>query len=212
MKPQIIVNCAMSADGKIALPTRMQTRISSDEDMRRVHELRNSVDLIVVGVETVIADDPGLLVNPAYVSELRNPARLVLDSDGRSPEDASIFDGKAKTIVATSEECTRDFPGAEVIRCGEERVDLGSLMSILRDRGFSSILVEGGGEVIWSFFRQGLVDEFKVFVGSMIIGGRNSPTPADGEGFLSLKETVKLDLINVIELSDGVLLEYMVRK
>lgn len=202
----------MSADGKIALPTRTQTRISSDEDMRRVHELRNSVDLIVVGVETVIADDPGLLVNPAYVSEVRNPARLVLDSDGRSPEDASIFDGKAKTIVATSEKCTRDFPDAEVIRCGKERVDLGNLMSILRDRGFSSVLVEGGGEVIWSFFRQGLVDEFKVFVGSMIIGGRNSPTPADGEGFLSLEETVKLDLINATELSDGVLLEYMVKK
>lgn len=212
MKPQITVNCAMSADGKIALPTRTQTRISSDEDMRRVHELRNSVDLIVVGVETVIADDPGLLVNPAYVSEVRNPARLVLDSDGRSPEDASIFDGKAKTIVATSEKCTRDFPDAEVIRCGKERVDLGNLMSILRDRGFSSVLVEGGGEVIWSFFRQGLVDEFKVFVGSMIIGGRNSPTPADGEGFLSLEETVKLDLINATELSDGVLLEYMVKK
>lgn len=212
MKPKIIVNCAMSADGKIALPTRRQTRISSDEDMRRVHELRNSVDLIVVGVGTVLADDPSLLVNPKYVSEVKNPTRLVLDSDGRSPEDASIFDGKAKTIVATSEECSRDFHEVDTIRCGKESVDLRNLMSILHDRGFSNVLVEGGGEVIWSFLRQGLVDEFKVFVGSIIIGGRHSPTPADGEGFASLGEAARLDLVNIKKLGDGVLLEYTVKK
>jgi 2,5-diamino-6-(ribosylamino)-4(3H)-pyrimidinone 5'-phosphate reductase len=202
----------MSADGKIALPTRKQTRISSDEDMRRVHELRNSVDLIVVGVGTVLADDPSLLVNPKYVSEVKNPARLVLDSDGRSPEDAAVLDGKARTIVATSEECLCDFRGAEMIRCGKGRVDLRNLMSTLHDRGFSSILVEGGGDVIWSFFRQGFVDEFKVFVGSMIIGGKGSPTPADGEGFFSLEETAGLDLVNLTKLGDGVLLEYVVKK
>lgn len=212
MKPKIIVNCAMSADGKIALPTRRQTRISSDEDMRRVHELRNSVDLIVVGVGTVLADDPGLLVNPKYVSEAKNPTRLVLDSDGRSPEDASIFDGKARTLVATAEECSRDFHGAEAIRCGKGSVDLRNLLSILHDRGFSRVLVEGGGEVIWSFIRERLVDEFKVFVGSIIIGGKDSPTPADGEGFVSIGETASLDLVNVEKLGDGVLLEYTVKK
>ncbi|MCJ2512420.1 MAG: dihydrofolate reductase family protein, partial [Candidatus Thermoplasmatota archaeon] len=72
MKPRVIVNCAMSADGKIALPTRRQTKISSDEDMKRVHELRNSVDVIIVGIGTVMADDPSLLVSPKHVSEIRN--------------------------------------------------------------------------------------------------------------------------------------------
>ena len=212
MKPRVIVNCAMSADGKIALPTRRQTRISSDEDMRRVHELRNSVDVIIVGVGTVLADDPSLLVSPEHVSEIRNPVRLVLDSSGRTPDDAAVFSGGADTIVATSDECSRDFGGAEVIRCGKGRVDLTKLMSILHDRGHSSVLVEGGGDVIWSFFRERLVDEFKVFVGSIIIGGKSSPTPADGEGSHSLADIAKLELVAHTALGEGLLLEYAVKR
>ncbi|MFQ6129055.1 MAG: 2,5-diamino-6-(ribosylamino)-4(3H)-pyrimidinone 5'-phosphate reductase [Thermoplasmata archaeon] len=212
MKPRIIVNCAMSADGKIALPTREQTRISSDEDMSRVHQLRNSVDVIIVGVGTVLADNPSLLVNPKYVSEAKNPVRLVLDSNGRSPEDAAVFDGKARTIVATCEKCSRNFRGAETIRCGRERIDLKKLMFVLGERGYSNALVEGGGEIIWSFFKEGLVDEFKVFVGSMIIGGKDSPTPADGEGFSSLEKAVKLELVNLTRLGEGMVLEYVVKR
>ncbi len=212
MKPRVIVNCAMSADGKIALPTRRQTRISSGEDMRRVHELRNSVDVIIVGVGTVLADDPSLLVSPEHVSEIRNPVRLVLDSSGRTPDDAAVFDGGADTIVATSDECSRDFGGAGIIRCGKGRVDLTKLMSILHDRGHSTVLVEGGGDVIWSFFREQLVDEFKVFVGSIIIGGKDSPTPADGEGFHSLADVAKLELVAHTALGEGLLLEYAVKR
>ncbi len=212
MKPRVIVNCAMSADGKIALPTRRQTRISSDEDMKRVHELRNSVDVIIVGVGTVLVDNPSLLVSPKHVSEIRNPVRLVLDSSGRTPDDAAVFDGDADTIVATSDECPRDFGGGEVIRCGKGRVDLTKLMSVLHDRGYSSVLVEGGGDVIWSFFRERLVDEFNVFVGSIIIGGKGSPTPADGEGFLSLADVARLELVAHTELGEGLLLEYVVKR
>jgi 2,5-diamino-6-(ribosylamino)-4(3H)-pyrimidinone 5'-phosphate reductase len=202
----------MSADGKIALPTRKQTRISSDEDMKRVHELRNSVDVIIVGIGTVLADDPSLMVSPKHVSDVRNPTRLILDSSGRTPPDAAVFDGDARTVVVTAEECSRDFGGAEVIRCGKGRVDLTKLLSILHERGHSSVLVEGGGDVIWSFFLEELVDEFKVFVGSMIIGGKGSPTPADGEGFSSLSYVVELELVAHEELGDGLLLEYVVKK
>lgn len=212
MKPFVIVNCAMSADGKIALPTRRQTRISSEEDMKRVHELRNSVDVIIVGVGTVLADDPSLLVNPKYVSNIKNPVRLVLDSNGKTPSGAAIFGGDARTIIVTSEECSQAFGKAEVVRCGKERVNLGSLMSILHEKGLSRALVEGGGRVIWSFFDENLVDEFKVFVGSMIIGGKESPTPADGEGFNSLADVVELELVGRKELGEGILLEYVVKR
>ena len=212
MKPRVIVNCAMSADGKIALPTRRQTKISSDEDMKRVHELRNSVDVIIVGIGTVMADDPSLLVSPKHVSEIRNPVRLVLDSSGRTPDDAAVFDGDAETIVATSDECSRDFGGAEAIRCGKGRVNLTKLMSTLHDRGHSSVLVEGGGDVIWSFFREQLVDEFRVFIGSIIIGGKGSPTPVDGEGFRSLVDVARLELVAHTALGDGLLLEYVVKR
>ena len=211
MKPFVIVNCAMSADGKIALPTRRQTRISSDEDMKRVHELRNSVDAIIVGVGTVLADNPGLLVSPKHVSDIKNPVRLVLDSNGRTPPDAAVFGGAAETIIVTSEGCTVSWRKGEVIRCGRERVNLANLMSVLHDRGFSRVLVEGGGRIIWSFFKERLVDEFKVFVGSMIIGGEESPTPADGEGVSSLADVVQLELVGHEELGDGVLLEYVVK-
>jgi 2,5-diamino-6-(ribosylamino)-4(3H)-pyrimidinone 5'-phosphate reductase len=136
----------------------------------------------------------------------------VLDSGGRTPRDAAIFDGDAETIVVTSEGCSIDFEMAEVIRCGKGRVDLTKLMSILHERGHSNALVEGGGNVIWAFFREQLVDEFKVFVGSMIIGGEGSPTPADGEGLRSISEVVKLELAAHKELGDGLLLEYVVSK
>lgn len=212
MKPRVIVNCAMSADGKIALPTRKQTRISNEEDIRRVHNLRNSVDAILVGVGTVIADDPSLLVRPEYVSEVRNPVRIVLDSRCRSPEDAAVLDGKAQTIIVTGENCAKSLGGSETIRCGSGRVDLPRLMSLLHERGYQTLLVEGGGEVIWSFFREGLVDEFKIFIAPLVIGGRESPTPADGDGVSSLEDLFRLTLVSHTELGGGILLEYVVEE
>ena len=80
MPPFVTVNCAMSADGKIALPTRRQTRISSEEDIARVHRLRNASDAILVGIGTVLSDDPSLLVKEKYVRRPRRPLRIVLDS------------------------------------------------------------------------------------------------------------------------------------
>lgn len=208
----VTINCAMSADGKIALNSRKQTDISNDLDKKRVHELRNSVDGILVGIGTVLTDDPKLTVKAKYVDDPKNPARIVLDSRGRTPPDAKVLNGEARTIIITAEECTKEFPNAETVRCGSGRVDLQKALPILEGLGIRSILVEGGAEIIWSFLKSGLADEMYIFIGSMVIGGDTSPTPAGGEGASSLEDTVELTLRNAEVIGDGILLEYEVAK
>jgi len=207
-----IINCAMSADGKIALPTRIQTRISSEEDLKRVHELRSRADAILVGVETILADNPSLKVSPRYVLHERQPLRIVLDSRGRTPEGAAVLDGSAPTLIVTNEACTREFPPAETLRCGTGRIDLPKLLASLEARGVRMLLVEGGSTVIWSFLHGRLADELWIYIGPIVIGGRESPTPAAGQGAKSLEEAVKLELLSADRLGPGLLIGYRVIK
>ncbi len=201
------VNCAMTADGKIAGMSRKQMRISSREDMDRVKRLRSSSDAILVGVGTVLADDPHLTVKGLTFEE--NPLRVVLDSSGRTPEGAQVLDERAATLIVTAEDCHRTWPRGEVYRAGRGRVDLEGMLEHLYARGIRKLMVEGGGETIFSFFREGLVDRYCVYVGSMIVGGRGSPTPADGEG-LPQDRTVRLRLASAEKMGDGILLSYEV--
>ena len=207
MRPEVTVNCAMTADGKIAGRTRKQMRISSREDMERVRRLRSTSDAILVGVGTVLADDPHLTVKGLTFEE--NPLRVVLDSSGRTPDDAQVLDERAATLMVTSEDCLRTWPRGEVLRAGRGRVDLARALEHLYERGIRKLLVEGGGETIFSFFREGLVDRYCVYVGSMVVGGRESPTRADGEGFTQ-DRIVRLRLASADMMGDGILLSYEV--
>lgn len=209
---KVIINCAMSADGKIALRTRKQTRISNETDKRRVHRLRNSVDAILVGIETVLADDPKLTVNTKYVRRPRHPLRIVLDSTGRTPRRAMVLDGTAKTLMVTNDKSKKEFPNAEVIRCGRDEIDLKRLIRILEKRGMKSLLVEGGSKVIWSFLESRIADEVNIFIGSMVIGSEVAPTPAGGKGAPDEKSMVALRLKGVKALGNGVLVSYEVVK
>jgi 2,5-diamino-6-(ribosylamino)-4(3H)-pyrimidinone 5'-phosphate reductase len=202
----------MSADGKIALRTRRQTRISNEEDKRRVHKLRNSSDAILVGVETVIADNPKLTVNPKYVKRPRHPLRIILDSKGRTPKNALVLDGTSKTLIVTNEKCKKVFPNAATTRCGKQEVDLKKLIRILEKKNISTLLVEGGSKVIWSFLRSRIADEVNIFVGSIVIGGDKSPTPAGGAGAETEKAIVALRLRRMKAVGNGVLLTYEVVK
>jgi len=212
MVVKVIINCAMSADGKIALKTRKQTRISNEEDRKRVHQLRNASDAILVGVETVISDDPKLTVNGKYVRMPRKPLRVVLDSMGRTPRKALVLNGIAPTLIVTNDKCLKKFPNAETIRCGKAEVDLRRLMLILEKRGVRNLLVEGGSKVIWSFLKSRTADEVQLFVGSMVIGGECAPTPAGGAGAGTEHSIVSLRLISARVLGSGVLLRYEVVK
>jgi 2,5-diamino-6-(ribosylamino)-4(3H)-pyrimidinone 5'-phosphate reductase len=199
------VNCAMSPDGKIATREHRQLRISSPQDMDRVRSLRASVDAILVGIGTILADDPHLTVKG--LPPEKNPLRIVLDSHGRTPEGAKVLNGGSRTLIVTNEGCTKNWDNAQVLRAGKERVDLNMLLPMLHDMGVSTLMVEGGGETIWSFFRLDVVDVYSVYIGNDILGGRTAPSPVDGEGFTEGNK-VHLELRSVERLGEGVLLTY----
>jgi len=218
----VVVNAAMSADGKISTREREQVAISGPEDFDRVDALRADSDAVMVGVGTVLADDPSLTVDEDARRERRqaagrppNPARVVADSRMRTPADARVLDDAASTYLLTTGDAPPDFvseiedTGTEVITAGDTRVDLGAGLAALEDRGVERLMVEGGGELIFSLFESDLVDELSTFVGPSVIGGRTAPTLADGDGFVD--EFPGLELEGVDRVDDGVLLSWAVR-
>ncbi|MBN1109578.1 MAG: 2,5-diamino-6-(ribosylamino)-4(3H)-pyrimidinone 5'-phosphate reductase [Methanomassiliicoccales archaeon] len=209
MRPRVIVNCAMSPDGKIAGTERRQLRISSPEDLERVRRLRMECQAILVGAGTVLADDPHLTVKG--MPPERQPLRVVLDPRGKVPESSLVLDPRSRTLMVTLEDCARRYPGAETLRLGRGRIDLPRLLEELGERGVGTLLVEGGGETIFSFFQAGLVDVYSVYVGDFIVGGREAPTPVDGDG-LHQGEHIDLRLVSVERLGGGVHLTYEVRR
>ena len=205
MRPFVHINCAMSADGKIAGSDRKQTRISSDEDIARAKGLRSAYDAVLVGVGTVISDNPHLTVKGASFDE--NPIRIVVDPNGRTPDGSLVDDERAATIILT---CSgKEWKNAKAVRFGSP-FSIAEAMEKLSELGIENILVEGGGETIASFFRNGLVDRYTVFVGGVIIGGRDSPTPADGDGWVG-RDGVRMRMKSAEVLGNGVLITYDVR-
>lgn len=216
---QVVVNAAMSVDGKLSSRRREQIAISGSADFDRVDALRAESDAVMVGVGTVLADDPSLtLESERRRAERRargdpaDPARVVADSRLRTPDDAQVVSGEAETFLlttTTAADRTADRlaeAGATLLRAGEDRVDLSAAFATLDSRGVDQLMVEGGGELIYSLVAAGLVDRLSVFVGSLVIGGRDAPTLADGEGFVEGFPELTLDSVDRVD--DGVLLEY----
>ncbi|ENN96342.1 5-amino-6-(5-phosphoribosylamino)uracil reductase [Methanocaldococcus villosus KIN24-T80] len=213
MKPYVISNVGMSLDGKLATVTG-DSRISCEEDLIRVHKIRAKVDAIMVGIGTVLKDDPRLTVHKIKAD--KNPIRIVVDSKLRIPLNARVLNNEAKTIIATTEKADKEKMkllkerGVEVIVCGRDKVDLKELMKILYNKGIRSILLEGGGTLNWGMFKEGLVDEVSVYIAPMIFGGKDAVSYVDGEGFKTVEEAVKLKLKKFYRLGEGIVLEYVV--
>lgn len=209
--PEVIVNCAMSADGKIASRLRRQVRLSDEEDMARVHRLRNECDAILVGIGTVLADDPSLLVKEKYIEgEVKQPIRVILDPKCRVFDNREVLDGSIRTIFVVREGYEKKLANAEVYPCGHDDIDLKQMLEYLGEQGVKKLLIEGGGETIWYFVRAGLVNRFIVFISSKLIGGREAPTPMDGEGFAGEEDFATLTLHTTTLTASGIILEFRV--
>ncbi len=212
-RPYVIVNCAMSADGKSALPTRKQLRISSDEDIERMYKLRNECDTVLVGIDTVLSDDPKLTVKAKYVENPKQPLRVVLDSKCRIPKDTLVLNNAAKTLIITTEGNEKHFEGEhiEVVGCKANEgghVDLEYALELLCQKGVEKLLVEGGGTIVWSFLEKRLVDDLYVYIGPCVIGGKTTPTVADGSGIKNEGELIPLKIVDVTRLGPGILTHY----
>ncbi|WP_323677140.1 2,5-diamino-6-(ribosylamino)-4(3H)-pyrimidinone 5'-phosphate reductase [Halorubellus sp. PRR65] len=219
----VVVNAATSVDGKLSSRERRQVAISGREDFDRVDAVRADSGAVMVGVGTVLADDPSLTVKAEDRVAAREadgdaaqPARVVVDSRARTPPDAAVVDDRAETYVlatdaAPGDRCARlttDTTEVVVVDADEDgRVDLPGGLAALESRGVDSVMAEGGGELVFSLFDAGLVDELTVYVGSLVVGGRDAPTLADGDGFTD-PEFVDLALRDVSRVDDGVLLAY----
>ena len=207
----------MSADGKIASKS-YESHLSCPFDKRRLHELRASHDAVAVGANTVIKDNPELTVR--FVKG-KNPTRVIIDGKLRSPLNSKVFNvSLAPTVLITSpiappekiEQLRKRGITIINIKASRGKIPLKVALRKLHELGIRTLLVEGGGNLIWNFFHEGLVDEYRVTISPFIIGGRKAITPVEGSGFAKLKEWVRLELVNyfLCECGEEVHLVYKV--
>jgi diaminohydroxyphosphoribosylaminopyrimidine deaminase/5-amino-6-(5-phosphoribosylamino)uracil reductase len=203
-RPFVTAKFAMSLDGKIATRTGESRWITGEEARRHSHRLRHMHDAILVGVNTVMTDDPELTAR-LDGEEGRQPLRVVVDSQLRIRQSARIV--SAGTLIATTR--TGRVGAAEVVKlpaAENGRVSLPALLDELGRRKLLSVLVEGGGEVHASFFAERLVDKVHAYVAPRVIGGREAPGPVGGPGIEHLADAIPLHEVDITRLGDDMLI------
>ena len=193
-RPYVILKAAASLDGKIATAAGESKWITSEDARREAHRLRAASDAVLVGINTILKDDPELTSH----GQGRDPVRVVLDTDLKVPPRARILRGGPTTVIATAR---RSFPKVSrlksehlcLIRVRKKgrRIDLRDVLSQLWRMGLGTVLVEGGAETHTSFLREGLVDEVRIFLAPRLIGGNGARTFFEGED-LPLARSLRL--------------------
>ncbi len=218
-RPFVITKFAASLDGKIAATSGDSRWVSGPETRVWSHELRTRVDAIVVGVNTVVIDNPQLTARPNDQLSDHQPLRVVIDSRGRTPLDASVLAcgtlslSKAPPLIATTDASPVAWrqriaaAGArvEVLPAVDGRVSLPALLDLLGAEDVQSLLIEGGGVLLGSFFDQRLVDKVHAVIAPMIIGGASAPTAVAGTGAARMADALRLRDISVERLGDDIL-------
>ncbi len=211
-RPFVLLKTAMSLDGKIATATGESRWITAEASRQKVHQIRDEVDAILVGIGTVLRDNPELTTRLAH-RKGKDATRIVLDSRARTPTDANVFnaDSTADLIIAVTPQAPAENiaalkkAGADVIvvPAKQGRVCFNALMERLGTREITSVLIEGGGEVNAAAIAAGVVDKVLWFISPKLIGGANAPGTLGGEGILALADAPRLHNITVMPVEDG---------
>nr|WP_279306196.1 bifunctional diaminohydroxyphosphoribosylaminopyrimidine deaminase/5-amino-6-(5-phosphoribosylamino)uracil reductase RibD [Paeniclostridium sordellii] len=213
-KPFVVLKAAMSLDGKISTSSGESKWITGNKSRSEVHKLRNDLSAIMVGVDTVIIDNPYLTCR---IVDGRNPIRIIVDSKLRIPKDSNVLENTndIKTIIATTEKAAKEKIdylkniGVWVIKTKstDEKVNLKELMIKLGELKIDSILLEGGSMLNYSALEVGIVDKVLIYIAPKIIGGVNSKTPVGGNGIEQLKDAFKIKDLNISMVSEDVLIQ-----
>ncbi|MGY0400733.1 bifunctional diaminohydroxyphosphoribosylaminopyrimidine deaminase/5-amino-6-(5-phosphoribosylamino)uracil reductase RibD [Carnobacterium jeotgali] len=213
-EPFVVMKNAMSLDGKIATVTGESQWISGESSRKQVHSLRHELAGIMVGIETIIKDDPQLT---SRTLNSRNPIRIVVDSQLRIPIASKVLtqQDKAKTIVATTRRANKEKLDTlkqmdiEVLVTKEKggRVDLKELMKLLGAKGIDSILLEGGANLNFSALEEGIVDKIQSYIAPKIIGGKEAKTAVEGAGVHSLKNAFQIDRMTPVMVGEDLFVE-----
>lgn len=208
--PFVTAKFACSLDGKIATTAGESQWITCEESRKFSHHLRDINDAIIVGVNTVLTDNPSLTTRMVIG---KNPVRIVVDSMARTPINSKVIcDGQAETVLAVTENAPlekilelKNF-GVEIIVAGRDKVDLKILLEELAKREITSVLVEGGGTLHYSMFENNLVDKIFAFIAPKIIGGKNSLTAVEGAGFTKISDAVQIKNLTAENIGEDILI------
>jgi len=211
--PFVTVKVAQSLDGKIATKSGDSKWITSDRSRAYAHRIRQQYDAIMVGVNTILRDNPRL---DAWFS-IKHPIKIVVDSQLSIPQNANIFSGRSQIIIATlSEPPGQETENKEILAAKakilevkekEGQVGLKNMMKKLAQMGIINILVEGGGTLIGSLFDEGLVDKTLFFMNPRIIGGKEAISSVMGRGISRIEKAIKLKEIKLKRIAEDFLVE-----
>ncbi|MDN4493431.1 bifunctional diaminohydroxyphosphoribosylaminopyrimidine deaminase/5-amino-6-(5-phosphoribosylamino)uracil reductase RibD [Ureibacillus aquaedulcis] len=207
-KPFVISKFAMTMDGKIATHSGHSKWITSEEARLQVHKLRHAVDGILVGVGTVLADNPSLTTRLPH-REGKNPVRIILDSELKTPLSSNVVNTtEAKTIIVSAngvegtkvEQLTEKGVHILTVSKSEHGLNLNEMLDELYKLGITDVLVEGGAEINASFLRGGLINKVLLYMAPKILGGRNSKTPFAGTDIESIDEALQLEFDSIEQI------------
>ncbi|MCD4729010.1 MAG: bifunctional diaminohydroxyphosphoribosylaminopyrimidine deaminase/5-amino-6-(5-phosphoribosylamino)uracil reductase RibD [Bacteroidales bacterium] len=212
--PFCSLKTAMTLDGKISTYSGESKWISNEKSRNCVHKLRHRYAAIMVGVNTIIKDNP-ILTDRSEFKKKSNPLRIIADSKGRTPLNSFILNtSEAKTIIAVTKNANGNFinsvekRGAEVIICPEnnKKIDLKFLIEELGKRGIDSILLEGGSTLNFSAIQAGIVDKVYSFISPKMLGGETAKTPIGGVGFKNVHDAITLNIDNIQRFDDDLMI------
>ncbi len=216
--PFVTLKIAQTLDGKIATATGESQWITGKEARQEAHRLRDSHDAILVGINTVLNDDPSLTTR---IPGGRDPIRIIVDSKLRTPLSAKVITQKsmAKTYIATIPTASKVKivglldAGAEIVLAREKsgKVDLKNLMKMLGIYGIMSVLIEGGAEVNASALKAGIVDKVVMFIAPLVMTGNDSLCSVGGRSPVTLKQAIKLNHVTLWMLGQDLMLEGYIR-